>query len=164
MPPTPRLGRLKNCRPKRTANLLDGDRFGSPACAKRTESPYLMYGVGPSYRGQSPPSLRLQLGGLDHSLPLDPFGDYVLCEVLGGPGALEGTGIPDLLDCRLGFEALHDLVRKLLHDLEPRARGCRDVPPECGLEVRVALFGNARHIGRGKPSSRRAHAQCPQGA
>jgi hypothetical protein len=47
--------------------------------------------------------LRLQLGSLDHLLPLEPFGGYVLCEILGVPGTLRGTGFPDLPDGRLRF-------------------------------------------------------------
>jgi hypothetical protein len=56
---------------------------------------------------------------------------------------LGGAGVVDLLDHRLGLDALDDLVRPLPDDVGRRARRGRDVPPGCGVKTGIALLGDA---------------------
>ena len=108
--------------------------------------------------------MRLQLGGRDHLLPLGVLGLHLLDERRGIARQLGGAGIADLLDHRLGPDALGDLVRQLLDDVGRRAGRGGDVPPGCCVKSGIALLGHGRHLGRREPAFGRADGQCAQGA
>src|SRR5262249_28065037 len=79
---------------------------------------------------------------------------FWFCGSFGVAGRPEGAAPGNLPPAPSDFDPFPVPFASILQNFKPVPCRCRDVPPECGLEIRVTLLGNARHIGRCEPSSR----------